>query len=95
MRTGRRRRNWFLRSEEKAKLELMVRRPKTDQRTAQQTRIVLDCATGLSNTAVAVKRGVTIQTVGKWRQRFVTGRAGSLRRCAPLRPASQAHRRED
>jgi transposase len=56
------------------KLELMVRRPKTDQRTALRDRIVLDCAGGLSNTAVAAKRGVTIQTAGKWRARFLKGR---------------------
>ena len=43
----------------------MARRLKTDQRTAQRARIVLDCAAGLSNTSVAAKRGVTVQTVGK------------------------------
>jgi len=67
-----------LQAEEKTKLELMARRPKTDQRTAQRACIVLDCAGGLSNTAVAAKRGVTIQTVGKWRQRFLDGRLGTL-----------------
>lgn len=67
-----------LQAGEKTKLELMARRPKTDQRTAQRARIVLDCAAGLSNTAVAAKRGVTIQTVGKWRQRFLDGRLGTL-----------------
>jgi transposase len=64
--------------DEQAKLELMARRPKTDQRTAQRARIVLDCASGLSNTAVAAKRGVTLPTVGKWRQRFLDGRLGAL-----------------
>lgn len=63
---------------EKAKLELMARRPKTDQRTAQRARIVLDCATGLSNTEVAANRGITMPTVGKWRQRFLDGRLGAL-----------------
>ena len=56
----------------------MARRPKTDQRTAQRARIVLDCAAGLSNTAVAAKRGVTLPTAGKWRQRFLDGRLGAL-----------------
>src|SRR5947209_20526712 len=56
----------------------MARRPKTDQRTAERARIILDCATGLSNTAVAAKRRVTIQTVGKWRQRFIEGRLEAL-----------------
>lgn len=67
-----------LQADEQAKLELMARRPKTEHRTAQRARIVLDCAAGLSNTAVAAKRGVTIQTVGKWRQRFWDGRLGAL-----------------
>ena len=67
-----------LSAEEKAKLQLIARRPKTDQRTAQRARIVLDCAAGLSNTAGAAKRGVTIQTVGKWRERFLAGRLGAL-----------------
>jgi len=64
--------------EEQSKLELMARRPKTDQRTALRARIVLDCAAGLTNTAVAAKQSVTIQTVGKWRARFLKGRLESL-----------------
>jgi transposase len=78
MRKGRPVKSLLLASEEQSKLELMARRPKTDQRTALRARIVLDCATGLSNTAVADKRGVTIQTVGKWRQRFLDGRLEAL-----------------
>jgi len=72
VRTGRPIKPLVLKPEEQSKLELMARRPKTDQRTAQRARIVLDCAAGLSNTAVAARRGVTIQTVGKWRERFRT-----------------------
>jgi transposase len=78
MRTGRPTKALILTAEEKAKLQLMARRPKTDQRTALRARLIVDCATGLSNTAVAAKRGVTIQTVGKWRQRFVEGRLEAL-----------------
>ena len=47
MRTGRPTKELVLQAEEKAKLELMARRPKTDQRTAQRARIVRDCAAGL------------------------------------------------
>ena len=36
-----------LQPEERTQLELMARRPKTDPRTAQRARIVLDCAGGL------------------------------------------------
>jgi transposase len=78
MLTGRPMEPLVLNAEEKAKLELMARRPKTDQRTAQRARIVLDCAAGLSNTTVAARRGVTLQTVGKWRRRFLAGRLGAL-----------------
>ena len=52
--------------------------PKTDQRTALSARIVLECAGGKSNTAVAAKLKVTLQTVGKWRERFLLGRLGAL-----------------
>ena len=78
MRTGRPTKALILTAEEKAKLQLIARRPKTDQRTALRARIILDCATGLTNTAVAAKRGVWIQTVGKWRQRFLEGRLAAL-----------------
>lgn len=78
MRTGRPWKPLTLQPEEQTQLELMARRPKTDQRTAQRARIVLDCATGLSHTAIAAKRGVTLQTVGKWRARFLPGRLEAL-----------------
>lgn len=78
MRTGRPTKPLMLEAAEKAKLELMARRPKSDQRTARRARIILDCASGMSNTAVAAKRAVTIQTVGKWRQRFLEGRLAAL-----------------
>jgi transposase len=64
--------------DEKSKLEMMVRRPKTDQRTAQRARIVLACAGGGTNQAVAARLGVTAQTVGTWRERFRTGGLGAL-----------------
>lgn len=73
MRTGRPTKPLVLEAAEKTKLEMMARRPKTDQRTALRARIILDCGSGLSNTAVAAKRGVTVQTVGKWRERFLAG----------------------
>ena len=78
MRTGRPLNALALQPEEKTKLELMVRRPKTDQRTALRAGIILDCAEGLSNKAVAAKRKVTVQTVCKWRARFLQGRLSAL-----------------
>lgn len=78
MRTGRPKEELVLTHEEQTKLEIMSRRPKSDQRTALRANIVLDCASGLSNTAVARQRRVTLHTVGKWRQRFVAKRLGGL-----------------
>src|SRR5215469_10899487 len=48
------------------------------QALAQRARIVLACATGIANTAVAQRIGVTMQTVGKWRARLVSRRLAGL-----------------
>jgi transposase len=63
---------------EREVLEQWARRPKTAQALAQRARIVLACATGAANTAVAARVGVTPQMVGKWRARFVTRRLAGL-----------------
>lgn len=67
-----------LSADEAAKLAMMARRPKSHQRTALRTDIVLDCASGMSNTAVAKRHEVTLATVGKWRQRFLAQRLAGL-----------------
>ena len=71
MRTGRPIAPLSLTVEERETLEGWVRRPKRAQALAQRSRIGLECAAGQPNTAVAQKLGLTHQTVGKWRQRFV------------------------
>jgi transposase len=63
---------------ERATLVEWARRPKTAQALAQRARIVLACATGDTNTAVADALGVTKQTVGKWRARFLERRLDGL-----------------
>lgn len=78
IRTGRPIRELLLTLEEKSKLELETHRPKTDQRTALRTRSVLQCASAATHTAVAGQLGVTFQTVGKWRERFLGERLGAL-----------------
>lgn len=78
MSAGRPKQELILSEEERAKLELIVRRPKTDQRTALRAAIVLDCAQGCTNAAVAEQWSVTPGTVGKWRSRFLSGRLASL-----------------
>ena len=59
-------------------LQRWARRPKTSQRLAQRSRIVLACAEGVSNREVAARLGVSEATVGKWRQRFVDGGPDAL-----------------
>ena len=78
MRTGRPIAPLSLAAEERERLEEWARRPKTSQALAQRSRIVLECAGGRANTVVARKLGLTHQTVGKWRQRFVERRLDGL-----------------
>jgi transposase len=63
---------------ERATLERWRRRRKTAQGLALRARIVLLCASGRTNTAVAERLGVTKPTVGKWRQRFIDRRLDGL-----------------
>jgi transposase/transposase-like protein len=63
---------------ERRTLEGWAKRRKTAQGLAQRARIVLLCAEGKSNTAVAAELGITRETVGKWRNRFVTARFAGL-----------------
>ena len=74
MRTGRSKKPLVLTNEEREKLEQWARRPKTAQRLALRSRVVLGCAGGLSNQAVARQCGVSAHSVGKWRERFRSDR---------------------
>jgi transposase len=65
--------------EERAELEKLVRRRKTAQDLALRARIVLRCAEGATNQAVAGEAGVCAHTVGKWRERFARDRLDGLR----------------
>jgi transposase len=71
MRTGRPVARIELSAEVSAILGGYVQRRKTAQALALRARIVLGCAAGLSNKAMAARERVTAQTVGKWRRRFV------------------------
>src|ERR671935_1707887 len=65
--------------EDHATLARWTARRTTAQALALRARIILRCATGRSNMAVARELGVTDQTVCKWRGRFVQkGPAGLL-----------------
>jgi transposase len=64
--------------EERAVLERLTNRRKTSQALALRARIVLACASGKTNRAVASELKVTPATVGKWRGRFVDKRLDGL-----------------
>ena len=65
-------------SEEREKLAMLARRPKTGQAVAMRARIVLGCDEGLSNGTVAKRLQITGATVCKWRERFRVNRLEGL-----------------
>src|SRR4051812_22685436 len=64
--------------EEKEKLSMLARRPKSAQAIAMRARIVLGCSDGLSNGGVAKRLRITGATVCKWRERFRVNRLEGL-----------------
>lgn len=64
--------------DEKAKLTMLARRPKSAQAMAMRARIVLGCDEGSSNGAVAKRLHITGATVCKWRERFRLDRLEGL-----------------
>lgn len=78
MKAGRPKKALTLNLDEKQMLEQWARRPKSAQRLALRSRIVLACAEGLNNTQVAQRLGVTMPTVGKWCARFLEDRLEGL-----------------
>jgi transposase len=77
-RTGRPKALLELTVAEREQLERWARRRKSSQALALRSRVVMGCADGLSNKAVAEREGVSQPTVGKWRARFVEGRLDGL-----------------
>lgn len=67
-----------LTEEERVTLERWTQRRKTAQALALRSRIILACASGKTNTQTAEQLKVTLQTVGKWRSRFVSRRLDGL-----------------
>src|SRR5947208_3564769 len=68
----------MLTAEERETLQGWARRRKTAQALALRARIILTCAEGTSNTAVAAALRLCPPTVGKWRGRFVARRLDGL-----------------
>ena len=63
---------------EREALRTWTRQPKCPQALALRARVVLLCANGYSNTDAAAELHITIQTVGKLRQRFLSRRLDGL-----------------
>jgi transposase len=70
MRTGRPKKPLAVKPADRERLEWLARRPKTAQRVAIRSKIILRAEEGLTNPEIARKLGVTGATVGKWRERY-------------------------
>ena len=73
MRTGRPKATLKLNEDEKRELTSLAHRSRSAPVLARRARMVLACAEGHDNQAVARKLRVTPATVGKWRGRFGGG----------------------
>ncbi len=67
-----------LSAEEREELARWAAGGAVSARVAERARIILACAEGGSNTAVAADFGVSTETVRKWRSRFVVRRMAGL-----------------
>jgi transposase len=78
MRTGRPKQELLLTEEERARLESMAHRARSQALLALRARVVLACGDGLDNQAVARKLRCSLGMVGKWRARFLKQRLEGL-----------------
>src|SRR5947208_5219200 len=67
-----------LTDDERRTLEQWTRRPTSAERLALRSRMVLACAEGLTNRAVAKRLRVSSNSVCKWRERFRARRLPGL-----------------
>src|SRR5262245_5083112 len=78
MRTGRPKQPLILTEEERDRLQSLTHRARSQSVLARRARVVLACAEGLDNQAVAKKLRCSKGMVGKWRARFLEARLEGL-----------------
>ena len=78
MRTGRPKQPLTLTDEEKARLQSLAHRARSQPWLARRARVVLACAEGSDNQTVAKKLCCSLGMVGKWRSRFLQTRLEGL-----------------
>jgi len=78
MAMGRPKADLVLSDEEQAQLQSIARSRSLPAALVRRADMVLACAAGATNSAVARRFGTTNATVGKWRQRFVARRIEGL-----------------
>jgi transposase len=78
MRTGRPKQPLLLTEDERVRLESLAHRARSQALLARRARVVLACAEGLDNMAVAKKLRCSHGMVGKWRSRFLQSRLEGL-----------------
>ena len=93
MRTGRPKATLTVTDDERRQLQSLAHRSRTASFLARRARIILACADGLTNTAVARRLRVAPGTVGKWRHRFVEAAGRWAARRAPAGHPAPHHRR--
>src|SRR6202790_4422260 len=67
-----------LTEEERDRLQSLAHRARSQSLVARRARVVLACAEGLDNKAVAKKLRCSVGMVGKWRSRFLKARLEGL-----------------
>ena len=77
-RTGRPKAKLDVNADERAELERLARRARTNRHLALRAKIILACSTGASNVDVGARLRVSNVTVGKWRRRFIESRVDGL-----------------
>jgi transposase len=77
-RTGRPTSRISVTDEERTELESLARRARSARRLAFRAKLILACAAGTSDSAVAAKFRTKPHTVGFWRKRFIASRLDGL-----------------